>query len=412
MIPKLRRFTLILALVAGCGCAQTTQNPASSCAPISPQVQKPTTALDFLGPIKTLATETFTYEPIHLTVKSIAPGGGEAFGPIYTWDHPSGEWHEIFNAEAEASTRRFWSAQTRFRMLHPAIFQNTNPGDSVLLEFFGRTRDMPLLPFYGIGPNTAKTDLTDYRERETTAGLRVIFPLTKWLGAGGNIENIWPDISRPNGATIIDTQDRFTDATAPGIVSQPSFFHTSFFLHPYHRYPEEVDSYFGYESFHDNKGSEYSFQRFRADLRYNFYPVAHGGQPHRDNVLSIRGLYEASFTNGVNRVPFYLMNTLGGSDIDNQPALRGFGDLRFRASNLVLFQTEYDKRLYSALGMMAFYDTGRVANTPGEVSLSGVRHSFGFGGTVWLESRVVFRAYVGLGSGEGVHPFFGIANLF
>jgi hypothetical protein len=396
---------LPIALIAAAAVAQTTQNPASSTSSVSPEVQKPAINLDFLGPVKTFATDLFTHEPVHLTVKSIAPGGGEAFGPIYTWDHPSGEWHNIFTAEGEASTRRFWGAQTRYRMLHPAIIQNTNSGDSILLEFYGRTRDMPILPFYGIGPRTAKSGLTDYAERETTAGLRVIFPVSKWMGIGGNIENLWPQISRPDGRTIIDSQDRFTDATAPGILQQPSFLHSSFFLHPYHRFPEEIDSYFGFESYHDNKGSGYSFQRLRTDIRYNFYPVSQGGQPHRDNVLSLRGYYEDAFTNGKNRVPFYLMNTLGGSDLDNNASLRGFSDMRFRDTRLLLFQAEYDKRIYSAFGGMAFYDAGRVAS-------GDFRHSFGFGGTVWLEGRVVFRAYAGLGSGEGVHPFFAIANFF
>jgi hypothetical protein len=406
------KLLLSLAFAAMSAGAQTTQNPASAVTFTSTRVHKPTIDLGFLGPLKTLAVETFTHKPVHLTVKSIAPGGGEAFGPLYTFDRPSGNWHYILNAEAEASTRRFWTAQTRFRMLHPSIFPNTSPGDSILLEFSGRTRDMPLVPFYGIGPNTAKSALTDYRERETTAGLRVIFPVTNWLGLGGNVENIWPDLSRPDGKTIVDTQDRFNEMSAPGISLQPSFFRTSFFLHPYHAYPAEMDSYLVYESFHDNKGSGYSFQRFRADVRYNFYPVLHGGEPHRDNVFSIHGLYEASFTNGTNRVPFYLMNTLGGSGLDNQATLRGFSDLRFRAPNLLLFQTEYDKRLYKILGMMAFYDTGHVADTSGKLNFSGMRHSFGFGGTVWLAGRVVFRAYTGLGSGEGIHPFFGIANFF
>lgn len=372
-----------------------------------------TNPFQLLGPLKNIATKVFTGKPVHITAKSIAPGGGEAFGPIYTWDHPSGNWHSIFNAEGEASTRRFWGAQTRYRLIHPSFLQNTASGDSFQLELYGRTRQMPLLPFYGIGPNTAKTSLTDYQERETTAGVRVVNPLTRWLGIGGTFEGLWPDISLPDGkSTVITTQQRFGDGSAPGLFQQPSLLHSSFFLHPFHRDPAEIDSAIGYHYYRDNKGSGFSFHRLRTDLTYTFYPVHHGSQPVRDNYISIRGLYELSFANGRNRVPFYLQSTLGGSDINNQTGLRGFSDMRFRAPNLLLIQTEYDKRLYSAFGMMAFYDTGRVANEPGQLTFSGMRHSFGFGGNVWLEGKVVFRAYVGLGSGEGVHPYFGIANFF
>jgi len=46
-----------------------------------------------------------------------------------------------------------------------------------------------------------------------------------------------------------------------------------------------------------------------------------------------------------------------------------------------------------------------------DLSFDNWRNSFGFGANVWSGSKVVFRAYVGLGSGEGVHNFFGIPAL-
>lgn len=63
-----------------------------------------------------------------------------------------------------------------------------------------------------------------------------------------------------------------------------------------------------------------------------------------------------------------------------------------------------------ALGVMAFFDAGEVATRVEDFSLSGVRHSFGFGVTFWSGERVWFRAYIGLGSGEGRHTFVGITN--
>ena len=377
----------------------------------APSDQEPNPA-QLLGPLKDVVTKVFTAKPVHITIKSIAPGGGEAFGPIYTWDHPSGDWHSIYTLEGEASIRRFWAAQSRLRLLHPSFFRNTGAGDSFLADFYARTRDMPLLPFYGIGPNTARSSLTNYAERETSVGVRVVNPLTKWFGIGGTFEGLFPDVYLPDRDKAITTQQSFGERGAPGVTNQPSFLHSSFFLHPYHRYPAEIDSNIGYHFYRDNARSGYSFHRLRTDLTYNFYPVHHASQPVRDNVLSIRGLYELSFANGRNRVPFYLQNTLGGSDINNQSGLRGFSDMRFRGPNLLLIQTQYEKRLYSAFGMLAFYDTGRVANEPGQLTFSAMRHSFGFGGNIWLEGKVMFRAYVGLGSGEGVHPFFGIANFF
>jgi hypothetical protein len=126
-------------------------------------------------------------------------------------------------------------------------------------------------------------------------------------------------------------------------------------------------------------------------------------------------------------VPFYLQETIGGSDIDNTATLRGFQDYRFRAPDLFSLQVQYERRLLpapprgsprpstfrtvaGALGILAFYDAGEVATTVDRLSLSKVRHSFGFGLTFWSGEKVWFRAYIGLGSGEGSHTFVGVTN--
>jgi hypothetical protein len=125
-------------------------------------------------------------------------------------------------------------------------------------------------------------------------------------------------------------------------------------------------------------------------------------------------------------VPFYLQETIGGSDINGVPTLRGFQDYRFRAPDLFVIQTQYERRLLpdspigsnastlrkvaGALGILAFYDVGEVALKPSDLSFGNVRHSFGFGLTFWSGEKVWFRAYVGLGSGEGAHSFFGVSD--
>ena len=109
-----------------------------------------------------------------------------------------------------------------------------------------------------------------------------------------------------------------------------------------------------------------------------------------------------------NVVPFYLQETLGGSDIDGQPTLRGFSDYRFRAPDLALIQVEYDQRIWGPVGLLGFYDVGQVAIKASDLSFSNMRHSFGFGLSVWAGNRAVFKVYVGLGSGEGRHTYVGI----
>ena len=128
-------------------------------------------------------------------------------------------------------------------------------------------------------------------------------------------------------------------------------------------------------------------------------------------MFTIHALLSVSDKSAGNQIPFYMQETLGGSNVDGDPTLRGFRDYRFRAPNLLLFQLQYDRRMWGPLGAFGFYDTGQVAMRAGDIDLSKMRHSYGFGLSIWLASKVMFRASVGLGSGEGRHLYFGIPTF-
>jgi len=53
-------------------------------------------------------------------------------------------------------------------------------------------------------------------------------------------------------------------------------------------------------------------------------------------------------------------------------------------------------------------DTGQVANQASNLDLAQMRHSFGFGLSLWAGEKQWFKIYTGFASGEGVHPYFGI----
>jgi hypothetical protein len=68
------------------------------------------------------------------------------------------------------------------------------------------------------------------------------------------------------------------------------------------------------------------------------------------------------------------------------------------------------RSIAGALGILAFYDAGEVVTTASNLNFSDIRQSFGFGLTFWSGEKVSFRAYIGLGSGEGSHTFVAITN--
>jgi hypothetical protein len=363
------------------------------------------------GTFKSCAADFFTLNPVHPTVKSIVPGGGTGVGASLSLEFPSGDWRRKFTTNGAISFRKYWVAESALSFSHAAFGKSNSASESFGAQFYVRARELPLMPFYGLGPNSTQAGLADFSERRTSIGARVLNPLTSWIGVGGVVEGIFPDVGGISDPKVVSINRLYNETNAPGLTTQPTFVHSEIFLHPHHADPFELDYHIGYNFYHDTSFGYYSFRRFRAEARHFIYPERSGGQPHRDSMITIHGLLSVSDTSPNNAVPFYMQETLGGSNIDGEPTLRGFRDYRFRAPDLLLFQVQYDRRLWGPLGALVFYDTGKVAMRAGDIDFAGMRHSYGAGLSLWVGSKVVFRASVGLGSGEGRHLYFGIPAL-
>jgi hypothetical protein len=294
-----------------------------------------------------------------------------------------------------------------------------------------RNRTLPVMTFYGLGPNTNVNNSVKFSQRDTSAGLDVTTPVPEvsWLSAGGKLEGLWPSVGGVTGSNVVSITQEYTEATAPGFATQPPFIHEQVFLRPHKRvWPRfDIDYNFSYGFYQDVDTGHYSFRRFEAILDHRFYPEKkkHGGVIEQ-NYFSVRWRYSGSYTSSGNVVPFYLQETLGGSDIDNQPTLRAFKDYRFRGPYLLMVQAEYDRKLCqscapckdgiirtvcSHFGLLLAYDAGNVALKSGDLNLSNMRQSFGGGLAIYLGKDVVFRMAVALGGGEGMHPYFVIPNV-
>jgi hypothetical protein len=361
-----------------------------------------------LSNLESCITDVFTFDTIHPIVKSIVPGGGTGPGLSLTFDK-RGLWRSTFNVNGAMSFRQFWTAEMKDTLVHRKFFNAGGSTESFVTHFYVRARDLPQMTYYGIGPNTSTTNLVNFAERDAFVGADLSHPLAPWLSLGGTAEGIFPDVNGVNSPGIRSIDQFYTEATAPGLVAQPTFVHSEIFARLQHADPIEFQYRIGYNFYHDTDTGHYSFGRFHADLRHNIYFERPKGKPNRTSVLSIRGVLSLSNVSAGNAIPFYLQETLGGSDINNDAMLRGFADYRFRGSDLAMISTQYEREVWKWLGVLAFYDAGQVATRAGDLSFHDFRHSYGFGVNVWSASKVVFRAYVGLGSGEGMHKFFGLA---
>jgi hypothetical protein len=88
------------------------------------------------------------------------------------------------------------------------------------LGFAGTHRSVQTVSFYGLGPGSPNIKYT-YPFNETYGGFTASMPVFDWLTFSGQIENRQPELPVANSAF----NTNFTEATAPGIASQPDFMH-------------------------------------------------------------------------------------------------------------------------------------------------------------------------------------------
>ena len=341
--------------------------------------------------------------PLHLVMQPFAPGNGTGFGLGYTREFTFGEnWKNLFDAAGAGSSAGAWEGRLSVK-LHPKFGKPPSldepPSkikDKLEIQFYTRAAQLTQLDYYGPGPNSDRSALAHYSQRDLVAGLGVVTPVTWWFNVGGKVEGLWPKIG-----------------AAPDASVAPTYTHYEFFLRPH--YPA-ADPYallykISYGFYQDHSTGRYSFRRFRADVLHNIYPERAGRAVRRDSILSFYGRLSLSDAAAGRTVPFYMQETLGGTDINGDPGLRGFPDYRFRAPYVLALEAEWNRRVWKPVGIMVFYDTGKVAMRKSDLGFSNLRHSVGAGLTFWSASRVVFRAYVGFGGGEGSHTFTGIMPL-
>lgn len=428
----LAAWLLLLANSAAAQAAPASSTPVTGTSDWDQWKSNCALSHDFRKKFMSCATSTFRSRPFHFVAQSIVPGSAVGGGGRYAPDinEKSGAQDQL-QATSVITIRKFWLAELKFSSQRSIDKDWNKSGESLGLNIYARNRSLPLMTFYGLGPNTNVNNSVKFSQRDTSAGIEVTtpFPEVSWLSAGGKIEGLWPNVGGVTGKNIVSIQQQYTEQTAPGLTTQPPMVHEQIFLRPHKRFLSrfEINYNLGYNFYQDTDTGHFSFRRFEANLEHRFYPEKkkHGGVIEQ-NYFSVRWRYSVSDASAGHAVPFYLQETIGGSDIDNQPSLRAFKDYRFRGPDLMTVQAEYDRKLCEAcapckagtirtvcshLGLLVAYDAGKVALRKSDLDFSGMHQSFGGGIAIYMGKDVVFRMAVALGGGEGSHPYFGIANF-
>lgn len=363
------------------------------------------------GNIMGCATDTFRNRPFHFVAQTVVPGSGVGGGGFYGTDINNNDQTRL-ELTGVMTIRQFSFAQAKFTKQRPHFGWGTFEGDFAI-QLFARNKQMANLPFYGLGPNTNVNSSVRFSQRDTRAGVIISNPMLSWLDLSGTFESLWPTIGGVTGKNVVSIQNVYTEQTAPGLATQPNFLHYEIFPYIHHLFADRffVDYRFRYGYFQDTSTGHYSFRRLDLDFGHSVFPEREDNHRRLDSVLTTRFKISLSDKSAVHAIPFYLQETIGGSDIDNQATLRAFKDYRFRGPNSFLVQEEFDRRIVGPVGILLFYDAGKVALTHSDINFNNMHQGFGGGLAFFMAGKVVFRAYVGLGGGEGAHPFFGVANF-
>jgi len=350
------------------------------------------------------ASGVFTARPVHPTVKTTAPGGGLGVGPTFEIDANNGKWQDKIVGTAARSFSGFWFADVAFRATHDAFGRGTSARDRFAIDVYNKVRSLPELPFYGLGPNSSLGDLGSFSERDDHLGVDLFNPFSANLAAGARVESIWTSIADETGSGITPLSVAFTEATAPGLTTQPNLIHLQAYVKPRPaRHVERADYTVSYDAYVDHGTGHYSFQRFEINGSHTIHFT-----DQVESFLTITDRVSFARASTGHAVPFFLQETLGGSDIDNSPSLRGFKDYRFRGPDLATAEVSYDQHVWAFIGAVGFYDFGQVATRISEFSSSHLRQSYGLGVTVWAGDRVWLRASWGYSAAEGRHFYLGI----
>jgi hypothetical protein len=269
-----------------------------------------------------------------------------------------------------------------------------------------RWRDFPQEDFFGIGAGSSLDTRTNYAIESTDVNGRVALKPLPWLRVGTEIGLFVPTIDSGTDARVPSIELVFSDADAPGLVEQPNFLYKNLFIEiDYRDQPGNARSgglwRATYGAWNDRELNQFDFGRFDAEAAH-FFPIF-----DKKRVFALRAAFSYVNNDPGNRVPFYFVPYIGGSE-----SVRSFREFRFRDENAVFFNVEYRWEAFSGLDMALFFDAGKVAEDWQDIDFSDLQKAYGIGFRFNTYKSVFMRLDIGTGGGEGTRIFFKFGPAF
>ena len=411
------------------------------------------------------AIELFTDHPLHIAAGSMPAQNGFGLGGAFVADKNTKNWRLTWDVDAVGSTNASWRAGGYMKLIHtpsepvvvimPVVPQpgGTEPKKPekqrpinlvhpyTVFNLYAQTISLNKLNFFGLGNDSTLAGASVFGSTQTIVGGNVIKPVYEWqaisklkLALLGEVNGRFVSVRSDDGQSLPSIETLYTNATAPGLSSQPGFVQLGegFRIEPVFADHFQLNYTGNFQEFFAPSDSTYSFLRWTADLNHIFYLYgytktgpkntdANGPDEcgpltekcpevsHSRNLngsIGVRLLLSESITSATSAVPFYFQQTLGGADINGGMALGSYQDYRFRAPNLLLLQESLEHSVWGPFGFKFMTDQGRVALTRGDLGFDHLKHSFAAGLTLRAGGFPMVSLMFAWGGAEGHHNIF------
>lgn len=334
----------------------------------------------------------------HAKVGGLRTGSGFALGSEYRRERLVNGLLDI-RAGAAVSKRHYEKAE--FAIGLPRL-----ANEHVFLEFTATYRNFPQEDYFGLGPRSRRQDRTNFRLEDTTyLGTLGARWWRKRMLAGLRGGIIAANAGPGTDPRFASTEKVFNAANTPALELQPDYYQfgafTGFDYRDEPGNPRSGGNYvFSWDTYGDRNQSRYSFRRYSAELQ-QYLPLF-----NRRRVFAFRAKTSLTDTSPGQSLPFYMQETLGGSE-----DMRGFREYRFRDKNLMVYNLEYRWEVFSGMDMALFGDAGKVFTRRSDFDLGRLEGCYGVGFRFNQAKAVFLRIDIGR-SREGMRYFFKFGHVF
>ena len=330
---------------------------------------------------------------LHPFLEPSYSGGGFTIGSGYMF-HPSP--YSTLDVRGSYSIRSFKLAEAEFN--YPRLLDGR-----AALNVRGGWRDATQVAFHGVGMDAPEEHLTFGFEQPYGSASLTVRPTRKLFMVRGGFEAVEWNL-KPGEGSNLSYDSVFTPQTLAGVDTDTTYLHSQTAVGIDSR---RASGYARRGGLYEVTGHDYTDR----DDAFGFRQVDYEAIQHipilRDTwVLSLRGLVQTTFVKTGEKVPFFMLPSLGGGS-----TLRGYSTFRFRDRNSLLLQAEWRVIANRFMESSVFVDAGKVAGRTQDLDLRDLKTDYGFGLRFHAPLATVLRVDVARGR-DGTRLVFAASPVF